>query len=181
MKRISILFAALIFALILTVGQASAYTVTIDGLDSVDSIHGFTLWFDVSADFDYSNLALGDAIPATISMGWVADTPSVDGSNVFKYGASDWDLVMFAAPNPLLSGTLFNFDYTGTIFGFNLIQFADATAGNLYADGNSGAIKLLSFDENGAAFGTSQVPIPGAIWLLGSGLFGLVAIRRRRV
>jgi len=27
----------------------------------------------------------------------------------------------------------------------------------------------------------SSVPIPGALWLLGSGLFGLVAVRRRRV
>ena len=29
-------------------------------------------------------------------------------------------------------------------------------------------------------FGTSAVPIPGAVWLLGSGLIGLVGIRRRK-
>jgi len=183
MKRISILFAALFFALILTVGQASAYTVTIDGLDSVDTVHGFSLWFDVSADFSYSNLSLGDAIPAAISTGWIADNPQVVDSpdNIFKYGAGDMDYSFMASPNPLLNGTLFSFDYTGTILGFRLVQFADITAGNLYAEDNSGAIKLLSFDANGAAFGTSQVPVPGAVWLLGSGLFGLVAIRRRRV
>ena len=27
---------------------------------------------------------------------------------------------------------------------------------------------------------TNEVPVPGAIWLLGSGLLGLVGVRRRR-
>ncbi|MBW1644914.1 MAG: PEP-CTERM sorting domain-containing protein, partial [Deltaproteobacteria bacterium] len=29
------------------------------------------------------------------------------------------------------------------------------------------------------SFNGSQVPVPGALWLLGSGLLGLVGIRRR--
>ncbi|RLB71614.1 MAG: hypothetical protein DRH03_05645, partial [Deltaproteobacteria bacterium] len=34
-------------------------------------------------------------------------------------------------------------------------------------------------DNLKGSFG-NEVPIPGAIWLLGSGLFGLIGIRRRR-
>jgi len=45
-------------------------------------------------------------------------------------------------------------------------------------------INLWNFSDatnNGTAHADSRVvPIPGAVWLLGSGLFGLVAIRRRK-
>jgi hypothetical protein len=39
-------------------------------------------------------------------------------------------------------------------------------------------VQYHDFEENQHG---NPVPIPGAIWLLGSGLFGLVAIRRKRV
>ncbi len=34
--------------------------------------------------------------------------------------------------------------------------------------------------EVGLAFGITTVPVPGAVWLLGSGLLGLMAVRRRK-
>ena len=37
----------------------------------------------------------------------------------------------------------------------------------------------VEFSE-GLTLSISQVPVPGAVWLLGSGLVGLVAVRRRR-
>ncbi len=55
--------------------------------------------------------------------------------------------------NPLLDGTLFTVD--------------------LHNDG-TGFTQVLAGEAN-----VSSVPIPAAVWLLGSGLFGLVGIRRR--
>ena len=58
-----------------------------------------------------------------------------------------------------------SFDLSGTNWAF----YVDDYSSN---DWHSG----IKIDE----VTISNVPIPGALWLLGSGLFGLVAVRRRR-
>ena len=51
------------------------------------------------------------------------------------------------------------------------------------AKGYSAAAHISVSDGNAAhdalAAGYARVPIPAAVWLLGSGLIGLVAVRRR--
>lgn len=69
---------------------------------------------------------------------------------------------------------------TGTLAAF-ISDYFDFE--NRWAD-NGETSTLVKF-SNGVAGGTAwaeatPVPIPGAVWLLGSGLIGLVAIRRRK-
>ncbi|MBU1056500.1 MAG: VPLPA-CTERM sorting domain-containing protein [Proteobacteria bacterium] len=54
---------------------------------------------------------------------------------------------------------------------------------NMYVVPNLGIVQMDLFDEDPSHIlklkNISSVPIPGAIWLLGSGLIGLVGIRRK--
>jgi T5SS/PEP-CTERM-associated repeat protein len=53
------------------------------------------------------------------------------------------------------------------------------TANDLAYDGTYASFTLTSLDNIYAVSGSAPVPIPAAVWLLGSGLAGLVGMRRR--
>ena len=165
--------------------KAASFDVSISGTGLIEPIHGFTIWLDVDNDFSINSITLGDAIPPKLTnFGWVADSPKVIQNDpppwLFKYGASDWDYVMSLTPNPLRDGVLFSLDYTGTIIGPNLIQFANINGENLFrgADNPSGPVMLGSISDTGLSF--TAVPIPATALLFLSGIFGLVGIRRFR-
>ena len=101
--------------------------------------------------------------------------------NVFKRGVNDFDIYSS------INGT----DYT--FVSSNVLQKAKRSDSNyaqlfsIETDARYIKFKIISNWGDGTATGLSEVrfngstvPIPGAVWLLGSGLFGLVAVRRKR-
>jgi hypothetical protein len=58
--------------------------------------------------------------------------------------------------------------------GFMITLYATGTQTFLDANGASGPIDY-------AGFTLSSVPIPGALWLFGSGLLGLLGVRRKMI
>jgi hypothetical protein len=183
-KTFSFIVIALLSIFVIS-SSAFAYSATISGPVSSLDIHGFTFWFEVSTDFAFSNFAFGDAIPAGDAsqlVGWTENPPPNKVGTVFKTGGSDDDFLFFFTEGfQMTAGTILSFDITAgslTTLGSGgddeIIQFDPGDGSNLFSD----KVFLASSDENGANF--SAVPIPSTIILLGGGLIGLVAIRRRR-
>ncbi len=104
----------------------------------------------------------------------------IDGSrnhteqySVIAYGSADNSNVLGTINSPVgdslaLDGLPWVFAFTGLTQGIDHIDI-DFTGSKTQGIG-------LAFNNFSA---TSAVPIPGAIWLLGSGLLGLVGIRKR--
>lgn len=147
-------------ALILCVSFAQhSYAYTTVYLDSVDG----PLADIASLQFDILSPVAADVASFTPSLpgDWLnMSTPGSDTFNAFSMSSS----------LPL-----------GKVGVFNI----DVTLGK-WVIGNQSAVSLVEgtdylISQDGTNYRiTSAVPIPGALWLLGSGLLGFVTIRRRR-
>jgi hypothetical protein len=66
-------------------------------------------------------------------------------------------------------------------FAFNTPQeFASLASGRAVLTALETAPSQIALDPTSATLQASPVPIPGALWLLGSGLASLVGLRRGR-
>jgi hypothetical protein len=158
--------------------NASTFDISIENVEPLD-VSGFTIWLEVGNDFsaDEDLFSTGSAIPDS----WVADTNLGDivvddsGTSIFKIGYSDLNAILdIQDPVSMDSGSLFSFNYTGTIIDYYLIKLPDLTNTDYY---ENGTIVVGSIDENSLVL--APVPIPSAILLLGGGLLGILGIRRK--
>ena len=87
-----------------------------------------------------------------------------------------WDVptttLMFFAGNPLASYAYLGLDLDANAFGG--IDWS-----TVFCDG-CGTTQIALSGDIDAIYSRNCVPIPGAVWLLGSGLLGLVGIRRKK-
>jgi len=79
-----------------------------------------------------------------------------------------------ADPSDFSTGNRFS-SFSFTLLGFNEADFIANDKGNLFA-----THVYLNGPLTGFAFGGTEVPVPAAVWLFGSGLIGLVGLARRK-
>jgi len=159
------------------------FTINIADLNEpVSEIQSFTFWFSVDNNFSFTNSQLGTAVPQNEfdqKNGWDSQFDiqiDDDRDRVFKVGGIDQDGSFFTNYFDLCNGTIATFDYEGTILGLtDVFQISNRSGNNMVK-----ALKL-NYILNNSGLNVSAVPIPGAIWLLCSGLIGIVGIRRKRM
>jgi len=98
----------------------------------------------------------------------------LNGTNPVSNGEAN--LADLADADGVVTMYLFGYHRTGFIGAGNDIIGSMDIAGDL----NHNVLAIVTLDADGTLTITnSQVPVPGAIWLLGSGLLGLVGLRRK--
>lgn len=177
MKKTKILFIVL-FSLLIAISSGNAYTVyfTADH-SSLDAINGFD--FDVvgatTGDLSLtiyhpsdSILSLSGAVPDQLSPTYpwdIATTPTGVTAYDYSFGI-----------DPLTPGVILSLAGSSS---FTLDNFVLANN-----DDPNGAFPYpytidASDITDGKVYNVASVPIPGALWLLGSGLIGMVGVRRK--
>lgn len=78
-------------------------------------------------------------------------------------------------------GAQFDIYFGGNVAAltFDIIFWGDEGVVSAYHSTYNGNWYFTQFVTDGSGYDRSPVPIPGAVWLLGSGLIGLAGIRRR--
>jgi hypothetical protein len=90
-----------------------------------------------------------------------------------------WVLMMLAGPAANAFAAYTSTNENNTIDWYNVIDGDIATAGDDWSfvlEPGTDRYSVLDLDRAEI----SAVPLPGALWLLGSGMLGLVGLRRRR-
>ena len=183
-------FTALMITLvlILTAGAVQAALVTESFSGTItyaadDNLFGVaaddTFSWSTTYDLDYLDsgyLVIGDSEEMALSV-TIGSRNFVETEDYF-YGAG-----IFGAP-------LLYFDEGESITGINLLvdDYDNSYRFRSDSDGLAFEIWSLSSEDNftddvllaSGAFAFNPVPVPAAAWLLGSGLLGLVGLRRRK-
>lgn len=125
------------------------------------------------------------------------------GSDALHYGSSgrsvfDVTFTVDQVMNFSLSGSMTDYFYEGSLTGTLLANGSEIfsapydgafsfsgqlTVGTQYQLIMSSATRFTNYDNVGWQFNltASPVPVPGAIWLLGSGILGLFGVARNRI
>lgn len=117
----------------------------------------------------------GDILGANVSVGgfcFSSDVVPLCGGSVVPITAFDAASLTFAGGMP--TGGLLDVRAVSPTFGFTLIINFDFDAGTFFAADTGGAFGTVSGD---IAF--APVPVPAAVWFMGSALLGLIGMRRR--
>lgn len=203
MKRLFILLACLLMVFVLSsqaqasliylgttgtigslnVGDTASITVyyTVEGAD--DILYGWTegLVYD-STELTYTGYSLGDNITGTMGSDYNVETGLLEGNSYISVGRYDWSfqgVTIYGGTTYELFTMYFTFN-GGTADGSDVwLATINSTYGvDVGMDLESGYTDTSEYHITGGP-DYSSVPIPGAVWLLGSGILGLAGVRRR--
>ncbi len=160
-------------------GSAVEVAVVIDGL-------GFTApdslsVYDISLDFDPGILAVdsvvfGDPDPANgmqLALGGAGSfTDSISGPGTLNILELSFATPFVLDTQQIASFTLATITFVTTGFGSTSLDFSNVVLGDALGDPLSATLITTNI---------TSVPLPGALWLLVSGLAALTAVRRKRV
>jgi T5SS/PEP-CTERM-associated repeat protein len=71
--------------------------------------------------------------------------------------------------------------YSLSVYDYNGTSWSQLTPADLAYDGNYASFTAFNLNDVAVVGDTTPTPIPAAVWLLGSGLFGLAGLKRRKM
>lgn len=206
-KRLLALTTALTFLLAFA-AAASAVTIDFDTLPDGNALAKDTVLTDqyVAWGVTFSGFENGATVPTYVGTSWTPDTGMgnywsnllPDGTDD-NYGNDRRDVlrVSFTAPaanigldfndlgaDPAVFVTFNFYDNSGSLLGSEKKQ-SDGWDPLTFGYTNVAYFEILqpldawALAVDNLTFDTAPVPIPAAVWLLGSGLVGLIGLRRR--
>jgi hypothetical protein len=199
MKKIYAVLSGALLSLILA-GTAQANTVTVEfvGLDASGiDVSGFQFLFDTT-NYDMPPETINDSPPPNFGkdfsvsynqshLYWSVDTllDNIDTDNGDYvrgiYGADDYYNLYPSFDNQPHDGLFLTMSSVNTKFALDIFnsnnKLYDYTGD--YGEVIEGFVYNAVWDGDNQKVIISAIPIPGAVWLLASGLAGLVAMRRK--
>ncbi len=128
-----------------------------------------------------SALSFGDTGPGVqVNVRQGSITGTVVGQGAIASSVNGWNLIDLEQDAWLSAGSLYVLEFISSYpnNGVNPVSNNPYSGGRFILDGDAMSNYDLSFRTYYDPAAQAPVPLPGAMWLLGSGLLGLVGVRR---
>ncbi len=184
MKRVKMLFVVLMMSLMFTptlyaatYDANGAWTITTAETVLTADFGFFSQSIEVDSFNSEVNITQGDDNSFNFSVDIAELGGAVEGGGIVVEALYDF------RPTLLYSGVYDSYDITVAANSFSLLSafdlegYFDIYLGAL--DGNNTLSDLMNVGRIDYSGSAAPVPVPGAVWLLGSGIIGLVGMRRK--